>query len=142
MSLVIDASIACKWFIDEEDSPQAQHLFDGDQILLAPDLIVPEVCNAMWKKVRIGLFTSAQATDVMQELPRFFDELFPCHLLGARPLAIAASLDHPAYDCFYLALAERNDARLVTADARLLGRLAGTSWAQRVVGIDELNGAG
>ncbi len=142
MSLVIDASIACKWFIDEEDSPQAQMILDGDQILLAPDLIVPEVCNAVWKKVRAGQFTSAQATGVMEELPRFFDDIFPCHLLGARSLAIAETLDHPVYDCFYLALAELNDARVVTADARLLRRLAGTDWAQRAVGVDDLNGGG
>jgi predicted nucleic acid-binding protein len=37
-------------------------------------------------------------------------------------------LRHPVYDCFYLALAEREDATLVTADRRLIGRLAGSRW--------------
>jgi predicted nucleic acid-binding protein len=32
-------------------------------------------------------------------------------------------LDHPAYDCVYVALAAANDCRFVTADQRLLRKL-------------------
>ncbi len=142
MSLVVDASIACKWFIDEEGAARARNILLGNRNLLAPDLVIAEVCNAIWKNVSAGRISSDHATAAMDELPRLFDSLIPCNQLGARALAIAASLDHPVYDCFYLALAELNDARVVTADARLLGRLAGTSWAQRVVGVDDLNGGG
>ncbi len=140
MSWAIDASIACKWFVEEEGSAAAEKLLVGGETLLAPDLIVAEVCSALWKKLRAGHMTTAQATAAMNELPGFFDDLVPCHRLGARSLAIAEELDHPVYDCFYLALAELNDMKLVTADARLLARLAGTPWAGRVVGLDGLNG--
>ena len=63
------------------------------------------------------------------ELPRLFAELCPIAALAARALAIAEELRHPAYDCFYLALAEAKDARLVTADRRFAQRLAATPWA-------------
>ena len=42
----------------------------------------------------------------------------------------SAALDHPVYDCLYLALAEAEDARLVTADQRLLTRLRGSAWEE------------
>jgi predicted nucleic acid-binding protein len=35
---------------------------------------------------------------------------------------LARRLNHPIYDCVYLALAERERARFVTADQRLLRR--------------------
>jgi predicted nucleic acid-binding protein len=55
--------------------------------------------------------------------------------LAARTLELAAELRQPIYDCFYLALAEERAARLVTADQRLISRLAGTRWEDRVVGL-------
>ena len=48
---------------------------------------------------------------------------------GPEGVALARELDHPVYDCFYLALAEREGVQLLTADARLIGRLAGTARA-------------
>ena len=36
---------------------------------------------------------------------------------------IAVMLDHPAYDCIYLAMAEAEGTRFVTADDRLLRKL-------------------
>ncbi|HVC62704.1 MAG TPA: type II toxin-antitoxin system VapC family toxin [Acetobacteraceae bacterium] len=58
--------------------------------------------------------------------------------LAARALAIAAAIEHPAYDCFYLALAELRDTRLVTADRRLRSRLVATPWARLLVGLGDV----
>ena len=57
------------------------------------------------------------------------------HALAGRALELASRLRHPAYDCFYLALAEARSAHFVTADRRLLDRLVGTPWAERAVGL-------
>jgi predicted nucleic acid-binding protein len=46
-------------------------------------------------------------------------------------------LAHPAYDCFYLVLAELRGAQMVTDDRRLLARLATTPWAQTVVKLGD-----
>jgi predicted nucleic acid-binding protein len=69
-----------------------------------------------------------QAPLTAASLPRFFAHLVSLPPLTARALEIAAELRHPVYDCFYLALAESEDATLVTADRRLIGRLAGSRW--------------
>jgi predicted nucleic acid-binding protein len=52
--------------------------------------------------------------------PSFFDRLIPLGDLGARATEIAIELQHPIYDCFYLARAERERAPIVSADAKLL----------------------
>ena len=136
MSIAVDASVACKWFVEEAGSADAEKLLAGGDALVAPDFIVAEVCSAFWKKLRAGQMTAAQATAAMEGLPGFFDDLVPCHNLGVRALAIAEALGHPVYDCFYLALAEIKDVPLFTADQRLLAQVAGTPWAEWATAID------
>ncbi len=138
MTLVVDASVACKWFVEEAGSPQAVILLEREEGLIAPEIVVAEVANALWRKLRSGEMTSDQAEAAVGELPGFFDDLVPGLRLAARALAIAADLDHPVYDCLYLALAELREASLVTADQRLLARLSGAPWASRALGLHDL----
>ena len=51
----------------------------------------------------------------------------------ADAVRLAVALDRPVYDCVYLALAHRVDARLVTADARFTNALATTGHGGTVV---------
>ena len=60
------------------------------------------------------------------------DRLIPSVDLAGHALAIAREAGHPAYDCFYIALAERSDAHLVTADRRLVARFASSRWGHLV----------
>ena len=92
-----------------------------------------EVCNAARRCVRLGRISRDQAIEVADALPNFFDTLASGAQLAPRAAAIAVSLGHPVYDCFYVALAEMQQARLVTADIRLLDRLRGTSWERQAV---------
>lgn len=86
--------------------------------IIAPDLIVPEVCNTAWKKAQRGEISWAQAEALVQALPLSFEKLVETAPLAPRALELARQFDHPAYDCFYLALADSVSATLVTDDAR------------------------
>jgi predicted nucleic acid-binding protein len=128
MALIVDASVAIKWFIDEPDSDLARRLWRDEPDLLAPDLIMPEVCNAAWRKVRLGQSDPAQAKEIALRLSHGVIEFRPTAPLAQRAIELALDLDHPVYDCFYLALAEAERVLLVTADRRLGQRLRGTRW--------------
>lgn len=132
MTLVIDASVALRWFLQEAGSDRTAALLEGTDLLVAPELILAEVCNAGWKAVHAGTALPAQLQIAAARLPLVLDELVPLGGLAADAVTIALALDHSVYDCCYLALAEQRDARLVTADRRLLARVAGTRWAKRV----------
>ena len=138
MILVVDASVAIKWSIEEPDSAEAERLLHLSEALIAPELVIAEVCSVVWKKLRTGQITSEQATGLAAEITGFFDALMPMKPLAGRALAIAESLAYPVYDCFYLALAEQADARLVTADTRLLNRLEGTAWQARGMSLSAI----
>lgn len=77
MRLVVDASVAVKWFVTEEGRPAALKLLHPAVALDAPDLIFPEVGNAMLKKVRAGEIGFDQATQAACRLPSFLHEVRP-----------------------------------------------------------------
>jgi predicted nucleic acid-binding protein len=74
----------------------------------------------------------AQAKEIAARLHRGVLELRPTAPLAPRAVELALGLDHPVYDCFYLALAETEKAELVTADLRLEGRLRNKLWGASV----------
>src|SRR5690348_10590214 len=117
--LIVDASVAIKWFKDEPGSAVARELSSAED-LSAPELLVPEICNACWKALRRGLLTAVQVDATARVIGHYFRLLHASEPLAGRAVAIARELDHPVYDCFYLALAERERAPVVTADQRLL----------------------
>jgi predicted nucleic acid-binding protein len=118
MSLIVDASVAVKWVTEEEGSAEARALYLAEECI-APTLIIAEVGNALWKKQRRGIVTAQHTQEALQRLPRHL-RLIDLGELAMRAAQIAGDLDHPIYDCFYLALAERERAPIVSADAKLL----------------------
>lgn len=128
MTVVVDASVALKWFVSEDDSEFALGLLGSSEVLIAPDLVVAEVSNAAWKAVRSGFMKPEQQDEAASRLGFAFDELVPLAPLASRAVVISRLLAYAVYDCFYLALAEARSATLVTADRRFLLRIAGTQW--------------
>lgn len=123
--VVIDASVAIKWVAPEALSEHAVALLEGPR-LAAPDLLVAECANILWKKVARSEMEGDAAIVAAQAIERVEIELVPMRLLLAESLKLALELDHPAYDCLYLALALARDCRFVTADGRLVNKLAQT----------------
>lgn len=132
MTLIVDASVAIKWNVIEVGSAAALDLFRRGREIVAPDLLAPELANALWKKRMRGELAPDQASAALAATLRGYSELAQSAPLAPRALELAAALKHPAYDCFYLALAERRGGAFVTADARLLARLAQGGWAGAV----------
>ena len=124
MTIVVDASVAVKWVIPEELSDQAESLRGRAARLLAPDLLLPEAANALWKKLLRREITTSEAAQAIDLLMASGLDLRPSGPLLGRALALARRLRHPVYDCIYVALAQAEGATLVTADQRLLARIA------------------
>ena len=119
--LVTDASVAIKWVVDEHGTAEALAL--RRHRLFAPELLVAECANILWKKTRRDELTSQEALLAARLLQRADIELSPMRGLLEAATRWAIALDHPAYDCAYLALAESLSCDLVTADRRLSAKV-------------------
>lgn len=116
MTLVIDASVAIKWVVRETLTAEARQLLSVPDPLIAPDWLLLEVASAFWRKVKASELLVVHAEQHLENMPSFFSQLFPSRALLADALKLSFRLRHPVYDCLYLALAQREDVRLVTAD--------------------------
>lgn len=137
MKWVVDASVAAKWLAPETESSIAAALLDDE--LAAPDLIFAEVGNILWKKQLRGEMEAATVHLAVRWLLQVPMAVHDAAGLLPDALALALQLQHPAYDCFYLALARRIGAPLLTADRRLHARClaagpAGIGAEVRVLG--------
>ncbi len=126
-ALIVDASVAVKWFLNEPGTAQAlaiEELYRNEALdVLAPSLIVPEVQNVFWKRVRRGEMSACQAQrcadQFLLECPILVDSA-PVHRSA---LELALAHGHPVYDCLYLALALDCRCDLVTADERFFAAM-------------------
>jgi predicted nucleic acid-binding protein len=135
MTIVVDTSVAVKWFVKETGREQALRVLGAPE-RHAPDLIVAEVGNVAWKKAVLGEVTGEQARFICASLRHYFAVLHRSETLIDYAIGVALRLRHPVYDCLYLACAERVGARLVTADDKLLAVLGGTALASIAVHVD------
>ena len=87
--------------------------------MLAPELMLSEVANTLWKLWRADLLNNLDAQQLLADARDLVDRVEPDRHLQAEALALACHLNHPVYDCLYLALARREAATLISADRRL-----------------------
>lgn len=134
MALVVDASVAVKWLVVEEDSADARSLLD-DEELHAPRLLVSEVANAIWRKVRLDQVDRGAAGQLLATISDMPVRWHADEIICADAIRLAIAHDRPVYDLLYLALAQRLGVRVVTADQRLVNALAGTDLGGLVMAL-------
>ena len=116
MTLVIDAWVAVTGGLPEEARDAARRL--RDEILIAPELWLSEVANALWRRQRLGEITAEDASAMLTDLRDAPIRATAIASDIAEALRLALDLAHPVYDCLYLACALREDAQVITADRR------------------------
>ena len=137
---VVDASVLVKWLVDEEFSVEAATLLDRGFTLVAPGLVFAEATNALWEMHRRGDMSAADLADaakLLEDVP----VSVPVSMLelAASAARLAVDLGHPAYDCFYLALAIQRQYPVVTADIRFHDRVRAHPYlADRIVHVAQV----
>ena len=124
MNLVVDANVVIKWFVAEPMYGEARLLLSRRLQLHAPDLVLAESINTLWKKARRD--EVADPEPYLHDIFALSDiiDLRPMRDLVERAARIAFEVDHPIYDCLYLACAEFTESGLITADRRLADKAA------------------
>ena len=118
-SCVLDASAAIRVITGDPVASQWRDQLKKAPLVLAPELMLSEVANTLWKLQRGGNLNGLDPQTLLADARDLVDQIEPDRHLQVEALALACHLDHPVYDCLYLALARREAAQLLTADQRL-----------------------
>jgi len=137
MTLVIDASVAVKFFFPESGHDQATAILESAEPIAAPDIIIPEILNVLWKKSTRGEISRHQANEVIANLPMTIPTIIPSVEIANEAFVLAENLRHPVYDCLYLAGALASGALLITADESFVRKVSVAGLGPIVVDIKD-----
>jgi predicted nucleic acid-binding protein len=128
--IVVDASVALKWVIDEKHSDLALALAERcgrtGELAIGPYLLPFEVTNVIHKHIRRAGGSLEDARTLVRRFEAFGVEMRNPPGLHAAAIEIAVRYGlGRTYDVHYVALAAATGATLWTADERLVNSLRG-----------------
>jgi len=139
VTCVIDASVAVKWFVRESLHDEALRLLEHRDRFVAPELIVSEVTNIAWKKVVRKEISHEQTRFIVVAISQYIPTLRRSVELSERALELALTLNHPVYDCLYLACAEGVGGTLITADRKLHQSVQGSEFESLITYLADID---
>lgn len=119
MNIVIDASASVGIVLGVTDTGIFTPLLEEANLVVAPDLYVAEVANAIWKYRKADLVSMARCQQALEQAVSLPDRFDSSATLYIEAFALACRHQHPIYDALYLVLARRNNASILTLDRRL-----------------------
>ena len=117
--LVLDCSAAVNIARKTEEGMRLREIVDQDTSVISSRLLYPETVNTFWKYARAGEITPEEAVARAENAIGLVDEFHDMEGYYVEALNEACRLGHPAYDFFYLLLAKRTGATLLTCDRKL-----------------------
>ena len=124
--IVVDASVAVKWFIPEAGEEAAAKLLGGKPRLVAPVLIRLEVTGAIIRRYREGHISEKRAREGRHAWEAMLENrvvrLVPDADLFEDAVHMAFLAKHTLADCLYLAAAKEFGAPVITADGPMRDR--------------------
>ncbi|HXC53889.1 MAG TPA: type II toxin-antitoxin system VapC family toxin [Rhizomicrobium sp.] len=135
--IVADTSVIVKTVVHESHSDVARRL--RDQGIAAPAIWIAEAGNVLWRKQQIKAISKVEAATLFETLLAAPIRTLPLDTEAQDALEIAVALEHPIYDCFFLAAAIREDTHVVTDDSRFAAAVRRQGkWASRLRLLAEL----
>ena len=120
MKVVLDANCAIEIALNKPEGDRLKALLDKSEQVLAPDLLIPEFVNALWKYHQFNQLSLSVCDQALELLPVLVETFVPSQEIYRDAFALTrAQQSRAAYDMFYLALALREDAVLLTLDSTL-----------------------
>ena len=120
MKVVLDASCALEIALNKRDADHLRDLLEQSAEALAPDLLIPEFVNGLWKLHQLSDLDLEMCDQALDILPDLVNVLVSSAELSREAFALSRTQKtRAAYDMFYLALALRENAILLTLDGTL-----------------------
>lgn len=137
-AFVVDASVVVSLYVEEPVSDDARQALAAigraNDRLHAPELLVIEIANALWKRVRRDDLPAAAAMTAIGQVAGAEIELHRLAELAPQALALGLAHGITAYDACYVALATRVGGTVLTGDRVLADRAEETGLPVQRIG--------
>jgi predicted nucleic acid-binding protein len=138
MKRVVDASVAVKWYVPEIFEQEANRLQSSGFLLHAPELILPEFSNIIWKKSRRGEITDQEGQAIVNAFTKTGLQLHSHKNVIKSAFTGAIITNQTVYDWTYLSLALSLSCEFVTADERFYKALEKTKLKKHLIWIGDI----
>lgn len=119
MTLVLDTSSAVEFILNRPNAPAIEsYLYNANRVI-TPELYVAELANVLWKYVHFKQMSKVKASNFLELALELPDEIMPGKEFAAEAFSMACVSQHSAYDLFFILLARRNNATVLTLDTKL-----------------------
>ena len=120
MTVVLDASAAVNIGCGTTEGLRlATALAELGEEIIAPELMMMECANAMWKYVHAGMVTHDAAWGIYRAIVELPEQYYTSNQVAYESFNEAVRKDHSAYDMAYFVLARRTGAAIATCDVQL-----------------------
>lgn len=119
MIVVIDASAAVEIALNRSDAAFFRKILEDADLVLAPDIFPSEISNVFWKYGNFSKLPPEQCERGRAFCSELVDDFIPSRDLCREVLSESLRIGHPVYDVFYLVIARRNNAYLLTKDKKM-----------------------
>ncbi|AFU59858.1 putative PilT protein domain-containing protein [Candidatus Nitrososphaera gargensis Ga9.2] len=137
--IVIDASVIAKWYNNEALTDKAllvlQSFINGRIHLCAPEHLLYEVGNSIWKNKALSTADCMQAMNDLMEMDIEFTRLDPA--MASKAMKLARDLSISYYDALYIQLSIDRHMTLLSADVKLISKARGNSNAMHLKDCQE-----
>jgi predicted nucleic acid-binding protein len=137
--LVVDCSVAVKWAVDEPLHAAARLILGESSRLIAPELLLAEVANVASRKHARSEISRSQGAELVRLVAAAIGTWYAMREIALRAFHLAHILDHPAYDCCYLALAELTGGRMLTDDRDFASRARSRGFDAHILRLVDLS---
>ena len=120
MTVVVDASAAIEIALNTESARALRETLDDSELVLAPDTYPAEVTNVFWKYARFSNIPGEKCQIGISYCLDLVDDYINTQHICREVFSESLRSKHSAYDMFYLIVARRNDAVVVTRDRKLI----------------------
>lgn len=138
MNYVVDASVAVKWYLPEIFEQQAALLLGRGHDLYAPELVLPEFGNIIWKKVKRNELEQDEADVIISDFSLLRLHVYSHKGIIQSAYAGAQATGQTVYDWTYLALAISLSCMFITADERFYKVIEKTVYRSQIQWIGDL----
>ena len=119
MITVLDASAAVEIALNLEKAELFKKCINEADLVLAPNTYPSEICNVFWKYQNFSKLDAGKCGKGIDYCIDLIDDFVDTTLMCREVYGEAVKYKHPVYDLFYLVLARRQNATLITKDKKM-----------------------